>query len=605
MICYVDHHDPAYDWAVRRKLVEHPQTGALQLVEIREKIEEIPIYVEAAVAGNDLLFEKVGDDSLLSYGVPEEWLPEVRQATEDSILKIVDHLPQEAGEALLELATGGQPAKTFAGDSRGYEHPDASRRFHLISHEDELRRALEYPWDKWTIFLHPSQKSLVEKDFNGPARVTGSAGTGKTIVAIHRAAWLAKQNPNTTILLTTLNDALADLLARKLNILVGDDSGIRKQITVKSIIAIAIERSGEFQEPSPDQIREEIETAMQKVEGHSFSSKAVWNEWQDLFDPWQPESLEEYAGLSRTGMRTRLGANQRAVMYEILVRVREALAQQSLQTLSQVYHELMKNDRGLKFDHVIVDESQDLSVPQLMYVNQLAGIEKNRLFLAGDIGQRIFQRPFSWISLGIEVRGRSSTLNVNYRTSHQIRQKSDKLLPEVIRDFDGNEESRTGTVSMFNGPQPVCEVLTDKDAEIKRVAEKLHEFIEQGFARDEIGLFVRSENQMRRARAVMKASGLEWSELENTSSPAPDKVAVSTMHLAKGLEFRAVIVMACDDEIVPLQERIESIVDESGLEEVYSTERHLLYVACTRAREELFISAVAPESEFLADGFEV
>ncbi len=253
----------------------------------------------------------------------------------------------------------------------------------------------------------------------------------------------------------------------------------------------------------------------------------------------------------------------------------------------------------------ITDEAQDLGVAELNFVAALAGNGANNLLLAGDTGQRIFQPPFSWKSLGIDIRGRSSSLRVNYRTSHQIRQRADKLLPEMIRDIDGNEESRKGTVSVFNGPFPECRVLPSMDEEITAVAGKLDDLLRRGFQADEIGIFVRSEGQMPRARAALKKSGLPWTELENTSRPATGRIAVSTMHLAKGLEFRAVIVMACDDEVVPLQERIEAISDEADLEEVYTTERHLLYVACTRAREELLITATEPESEFLLDGFDV
>jgi superfamily I DNA/RNA helicase len=289
-------------------------------------------------------------------------------------------------------------------------------------------------------------------------------------------------------------------------------------------------------------------------------------------------------------------------MFEILAKVHQHLTASGKTTWSAIYHGLASSHQGT-FDHVIVDEAQDLGVAQLRFVANLSSAGQNQLLLAGDTGQRIFQPPFSWKSLGIDIRGRSSTLRVNYRTSHQIRQQADRLLPEVVRDTDGNEESRKGTVSVFNGPFPVCRVHDSIDHEIGAVADHLEDLLRRGFLADEIGIFVRSEGQMPRARAALKKSGLPWTELENTSRPSTGRIALSTMHLAKGLEFRAVIVMACDDEVIPLQERIEAITDEADLEEVYTTERHLLYVACTRAREELLLTAADPESEFLADGF--
>src|SRR5258708_5826841 len=207
LLCYVDHHDKAYAWAERRKLETHPKTGAAQLVEIRERVEEIavPVYVEVArpKPPKTLLFADLTDEVLLSYGVPVEWLGDVRQATEDSVLNLSDHLPSEAAEALLELATGGKPQTPQAAppEANPFAHPDALRRFRVMSDVEELERAFTYPWEKWTIFLHPAQRQWVERDYSGPARVSGSAGTGKTIVALHRAAVLARENVDSGVLL--------------------------------------------------------------------------------------------------------------------------------------------------------------------------------------------------------------------------------------------------------------------------------------------------------------------------------------------------------------------------------------------------------------------
>lgn len=222
MLCYVDHHDPAYAWAERRKLETHPRTGAAQLVEIRETVQEIlvPTYVEVATPApaRPLLFAHLSDDELLSYGVPAEWLADVRLATEDTILRLADHLPSEAAEALLELATGGKPRVAVARlVASPFEHPDAQRRFRIVSDVEELARALDYPWEKWTVFLHPGQRELVERRYAGPARVSGSAGTGKTVVALHRAAFLARTHPEARVLLTTFSDPLANALRIKLH----------------------------------------------------------------------------------------------------------------------------------------------------------------------------------------------------------------------------------------------------------------------------------------------------------------------------------------------------------------------------------------------------
>ena len=222
-LCYVDHHDDAYRWATRRKLEVHPNTGAMQMVELRETVREVPVYVEVERPA-PTLFRSVSDGELLGYGIPQEWLEDVRRvASEDALMDLVDHLPQEAAEALVNLATGSMPVPPHATPlvADPFEHPDAQRRFRVISDREELERALDFPWERWAVFLHPTQRALVDRDYNGPARVSGSAGTGKTVVALHRAVHLARSNPDSRVLLITFSDTLANSLRAKLRVLIG------------------------------------------------------------------------------------------------------------------------------------------------------------------------------------------------------------------------------------------------------------------------------------------------------------------------------------------------------------------------------------------------
>ena len=293
LLCYVDHHDKAYDWAERRRLETHPKTGAAQLVEIRETVKEIfvPVYVqtETAVAPKPPpemkpLFVGRSDDELLGYGVPTEWLNDVKQATEDTLLAVADHLPAEAGEALLELATGGkprvpQPAAVLA---TPFEHPDALRRFRVMANVEELQRALDYPWEKWTVFLHPDQREMVERDYTGPVRISGSAGTGKTIVALHRAAHLARAHPDARVLLTTFSDALANALQTKLRRLLEGEPRLAERIDVHSLNAIGLRlykaHVGQATIASRDAMRELVQEAASAVGGHKFGQHFLLTE---------------------------------------------------------------------------------------------------------------------------------------------------------------------------------------------------------------------------------------------------------------------------------------------------------------------------------------
>ena len=243
LLCYVGHHDDAYQWAERRKLERHPTTGAAQLVEVREYVRKItvPSYVAESptVVEEDLLFKHVPEEQLLSYGVPEEWIEDVRRADEDTILTLVDSLPHEAAEALLELATGGTPqvAKVAAPDENPFEHPDAQRRFRIMTNRAELEQALEYPWDKWIVFLHPEQRKLVERQLQRPRpRVSGSAGTGKTIVALHRAVYLVRTHQDARVLLITFSDPLANALSGRVRRLISNEPMLAERLEVQSIV---------------------------------------------------------------------------------------------------------------------------------------------------------------------------------------------------------------------------------------------------------------------------------------------------------------------------------------------------------------------------------
>lgn len=611
LLCYVDHHDKAYKWAEQRKLETHPITGAAQLVEIRETLQEIvvPIYVERKVEiAPRPLFAKSTDEELLLCGVPAEWLNDVRAVcSEDELLAVASHLPAEAGEALINLATGVKPPAPAA-YSNPFEHPDAQRRFRVMSSIEELERALRFPWDKWTVFLHPDQRQLVERSYAGPARVSGSAGTGKTIVALHRAAFLARSNPDARILLTTFTETLANAVRAQLNRLICNEPMLAERLEVYSIEAVGARLYKALIGPLALAPRENVaallKAASLAVGGHKFTLNFLLTEWEQVVDAWQLESWESYRDVTRLGRKTRLSEPQRRILWAIFERVQAGLSASAALTSAAMFTKLarvLSAQNSTPFDFVIVDEAQDIAIAHLRFFAALGGQRPNALFFAGDLGQRIFQTPFSWKELGVDVRGRSRSLRVNYRMSHQIRSQADRLLGHSLADVDGNTESRDHTVSVFNGPAPVIRGFASESEEAKGVASWINERIQQSVAPQEIAVFVRSAAQLERARAAVTQSGVPFKILDENVETTGGFISISTMHLAKGLEFRAVIVMACDDAVIPSQERIESVGDEADLQEVYDTERHLLYVACTRARDHLSLTCIKPGTEFLQD----
>ena len=614
LLCYVDHHDKAYHWAERRKLETHPKTGAAQLVEIRETIQEvlIPVYVDTPkkAAAKKPVLAHLSEEALLGYGVPTEWLNDVRHADEDGLLALTDHLPGEAAEALLDLATGGKPRQSqliTAPAANPFDHPDAQRRFRVMSNVEELERALDYPWEKWTVFLHPEQRQWVERDYNGPARVSGSAGTGKTIVALHRAVYLARSQPEARVLLATFSDTLANALRTKLKRLISNEPRLAERLEVHALNAIGErlyeKHFGRATLATRDLIKQQLTDAAKRA-ALKFTANFLLSEWEELVDAWQLDSWEGYRDVKRLGRKTRLNEAQRAALWTVFDAVRNHLKANGLVTHAGIFTQLaakLAQQRHPPFEFVVLDEAQDVSVAQLRFLAALGAGRANGLFFAGDLGQRIFQQPFSWKSLGVDIRGRARTLHINYRTSHQIRMQADKLLGPEVSDVDGNTEDRRGTVSVFNGPKPIIDTFDTRDEENHAVADWLTERVKDGVAPHEIGIFVRSEAELDRARAAVTLAKLPFKVLDEHVEITHGYASISSMHLAKGLEFRAVAVMACDDDVIPSQARIESVADNADLEEVYNTERHLLYVACTRARDHLLVCGVAPGSEFLDD----
>ena len=637
MLCYVDHHDNAYQWAERRKLETHPKTGAAQLVKVRKTFREVTVPIYAASVQDQspkpLLFNDMPEGDLLSYGVPPDWIEPVRNANEDNFLELTEHLPSEAAEALLELAVGETPqtvqpalaapslielaeSRKVAESTAQYEvasdpfdHPDAQRRFRLMTNLEELERALDYPWDKWAVFLHPAQRQIVEKDYAGPFRVAGAAGTGKTIVAVHRAVFLARTNPDARILLTTLSDTLADVLRMKLRRLIYNEPRFAERLEVEAVNTVG-ERLFRAQFAAPKiATRELVRDLLARAVGEAdtpqqFSTRFLLSEWENVVDAWQLDHWETYRDLKRLGRKTRLPVEQRSTLWSIFERVKAALRDRGLLTRAGMFNSLaatLKDRRNPTYDFVIVDEAQDIGVAQLRFLAALGAHRLDSLFFAGDLGQRIFQTPFSWKALGVDVRGRSQTLKLNYRTSHQICMQADRLLGPELADVDGNVEDRRGTFSAFNGEPPAIHLFETKQKEAAAVATWLREQRDGGIGFPEMAVFVRSGKELDRARQAVREAGFSFQVLDERDKTDKDCLSIGTMHLAKGLEFRAVAVMACDDEVVPLQERIENVADDADLEEVYNTERHLLYVACTRARDYLMISGVTPASEFLDD----
>ena len=316
--------------------------------------------------------------------------------------------------------------------------------------------------------------------------------------------------PSPESLLTTFSDTLADALLTKLRRLLAGEPRLAERIDVHSLTAIGLRlykaHVGMANVAGNDVVRDLVREASAEIGGHKFSLHFLMTEWAQIVDAWQLEDWESYRDVARLGSKTRISEPQRKVLWSILARVRDGLKAHKLITEAQLFTALataITKSKKPAFDFAVVDEAQDITVAHVRFFAALGGGRRNVLFFAGDLGQRIFQQPFSWKALGVDIRGRSRTLRVNYRTSHQIRTQADRLLASKVTDVDGNSEDRNDTISVFNGPPPLVRSLRTESEETAFAANWLKERAKSGVLPHEVGVFVRSAAQFDRARGAV------------------------------------------------------------------------------------------------------
>jgi superfamily I DNA/RNA helicase len=313
-------------------------------------------------------------------------------------------------------------------------------------------------------------------------------------------------------------------------------------------------------------------------------------------------SWDEYRQVSRAGRGIALGAKQRKRLWAVFERARGSLADRGLVTWAGLCHDVARwLDRldGARFRHVIADEVQDFGLPELRLVRALARGGDDDLFLVGDAGQRIYESRAAWALAGISVRGRSSRLRVNYRTTEQIRRFAERLIAREREPEDDDDPAPT--ISKLSGVEPELHGFASVDEEILAVAQWIREAIERGHEPRDIAVFARASSVLdERAAAAVEAAGLSWAMLRDEEVLDAGRVALGTMHRAKGLEFEVVVVMGCERGLVPLAKALREVVDPADREGVIAQERSLLYVASTRARERVLLTWTGVRSELLA-----
>lgn len=606
-LLWVAKHDDAYEWARRHKAAINPEGGNIQVYEASHA-EAAPATVTAPV--RDGLFAQLKDRELIRLGVPQEALAKVRSIDSEGALDALQtQIPDDAYEALFLYAAGDSyeelirerelPAKVDTQDFAAALTLDATKRHFVVITEDlDLEALLAAPLAKWRVFLHPTQRKLVERDWNGPVRVLGGAGTGKTVVAMHRAVWLARHRcadaQGKPVLFTTFTRTLADDIRQNIALIASPAE--RERIDVVNIDQWAIgilKRFGYRPEPLFDERRRRelwARALTRKPDDREYPDSFYRAEFERVVLPQGCESADDYLRASRVGRGQQLSRPERQKIWPVFAEYRSQLRAANLREPEEAYRDaltlLRKNGQSLGIRSIVVDETQDLSAAALALLREAIPQGQNDLFLVGDAHQRIYRHRATLSKVGIDIRGRGRRLRINYRTTDEIRKwAAARLANCTIDDLDGQPDALVGYKSLTHGLVPDDGGVESRDAERKIIAETLARLEAEGISERSTCIVVRTNEEATEYADWLvtigkKALRLERDVHDDQNLPG---VRVATMHRVKGLEFDAVIIAGYKGA-----ERLAKDLSEDTDAGVYvdalTNERCLLHVAATRAK---------------------
>ena len=617
LLLWADHHDEAYAWAARKRCDVNPKNGLIQIYEVKEK-EKI-----VTVEGIKYLFGDISDDNLLELGVPEEQLEYVKSFTNiDEFIAAKDAIPQDAFENLSWL-TEGIPLEevlqlvmdqqvstnadmTIAGALSAHS---SFRSFVVVEGEEELMKILEAPLEKWRVFLHPTQQMIVNRDYSGPARVLGGAGTGKTVVAMHRAKRLAANlSDSQRILFTTFTANLAsDIKCNLEKICTKEELSKIEVINLDAWVNQYLRDLGFNLRVSYDSIHNLWEDAV----GESgvelpFSTAFYEDEWNKVVISQEALSLEKYVKASRSGRGTRLDRKKRILAWKVFETYQRLMRERGICDINTAMYEstklLKSGNRPNKYSSVIIDEGQDFGDAAYRMLRALVGEEhSNDIFVVGDSHQRIYRNRPTLSKCGVNVRGRSSILKINYRTTEEIRKYAFAVLNGIpFDDLDGGEDSGDECQSLTHGDAPIIKVFGDADAEFVFLKEEIDRLHNKGVKLGDMCVVSRTNKLLDEYCSRFNSAGIKTYIIKRDKNDNRDYdgLRIATMHRVKGLEFQYVFVVSANNKLLPLTSAINN-TDAVSRAESITSEKCLLYVALTRAQIGAYVTCYGKKSEFL------
>jgi superfamily I DNA/RNA helicase len=637
MFVHVNEHDKAYRWAEGRRVKLDPETNRVRIIqEIETDQEESAASPVQEVEPN--LFDGIADKRLLALGVQEEELARVRRIADvDDLEAREENFDALSFNILYALAAGysdeevdaivAAPADNDwqterAGEkatAEAYLETDESREtIFTPGTPEELRRFFEGELEGWRVFLHPDQRKLAYRDYNGPAMVRGGAGTGKTVVAMHRAKYLADKiqargaGRGDRVLLTTFTNSLAKDIESNLRTLCPEHleaspprievinldrwvSGFLKRKNFERRIAYFGEDRYRL-----DELWDEVFANHALPSG--LTEPFVRSEWAQIIQAKGVADRRGYLKVSRAGRGTPLDRRKRAALWDMFEDYRMRMLSEGLAEPDDAYREaieiLQSEASGLSYASVVVDEAQDMGEQAFRLVRAMMpqhedGDDRNAIFIVGDAHQRIYARKASMSACGIHVRGRSRRLRLNYRTTHEIRAWAVSVLEGVsVDDLDEGIDTLNGYVSVAHGPAPEMMPCSTQAEELKALREWIIRQADDGASKADIGVLAATNQQVSRIASFLESNGEDVLILSSTKADNRTKpgIRVTTMHRSKGLEFSAVAVPFLSDGVYPPEAALKNAVDPADEADVLNQFRSLLHVAATRAIRALYVS---------------
>lgn len=604
-LLHIDHHDEAMDWAKNKKFIWNEYVGSFQIVPVVEasEISKNPDLQETD-STECSIFYHITEEQLLQIGVPQESLSIVYGIKDLNDLDAKQSmLPEDVFERLFYLSDGDMTineiiADIEAGKTDERESANNKRRFVEISGDNDLEEIIDGDIQKWQIFLHPSQRILVDSDFKGTVKVSGGGGTGKTVAALHRLKKLSDNGTNKSVLFTSYTTTLVDNIRERLTPL-----GVNMAaVVVDNIDAVAIKLGKQFGLLDCLNVNldfDAVKAVWRRVAEDNlseFSADFLASEYADIIAFNNIKSEADYKKVSRIGRGKPISPKQRKAIWGMVEDFRKRRSDAGIIDRSDLFNLLTDylNENQIRpFNHVIADEIQDFSNPELRFLRSLVEEGPNDLFLVGDPFQRIYNtKGINFTVAGINVRGkRSRRLKINYRTTEEIKRAATALVKGIeYDDFDGDQESLKGYLSLMHGQRPEYKIFISREEEISFIIGNIKDCVKSGMHFNDIVLGSQFKDALRTYQTALHEQGIPYRNINGIGTK--DGVVLSTLHRMKGLEFKVVIIADVNDRTFNYVPQAIDQTDILAMRSLDQSRRSLMYVAITRAMQRVLITGI-------------